>query len=150
MVLPGLLAGDIGWITDEFEAVFQDRGVVHDGQKRSTVGPFIDQREKLCTLLDHPKIDALASLLLGEDFNYIAGDGNYYTGDTPWHSDGFHRVGEFVKIALYLDPVGRDTGALRVIPGSHRIDQENNWAARQSVRSEESWGIARAMCIPSF
>ena len=35
LVLPGLLADDIGWIREEFEAVFQDRGVVHDGTKRS-------------------------------------------------------------------------------------------------------------------
>jgi len=62
----------------------------------------------------------LISSLLGDDFNYVGGDGNYYTGDTAWHSDGFHHVGKFLKVALYLDPVGRDTGCLRVIPGSHR------------------------------
>lgn len=143
VVLPGLLADDIGWITNEFEAVFRDRGVVHEGDKRSCVVPFIDQRAKLCTLLDHPKIDALASNLLGEDFNYVAGDGNYYTGDTGWHSDGFHQVGQFVKIALYLDPVGRETGALRVIPGSHRLDLQTTWQARQAGRAEELWGLAQ-------
>ncbi len=112
LILPGLLADDVQWIKEEFEAVFQDRGVVHDGSKRSTVVPFIDQRERLCTLLDHPKVVGLIGSLLGEDFNYVGGDGNYYTGDTQWHSDGFHNVGKFMKVALYLDPVARNTGCL--------------------------------------
>jgi len=31
LVLPGLLADEIDWITEEFEAVFRDRRVEHDG-----------------------------------------------------------------------------------------------------------------------
>ncbi|MDQ3812501.1 MAG: phytanoyl-CoA dioxygenase family protein, partial [Armatimonadota bacterium] len=138
-LLPGLLRDEIGWITEEFEAVFRDRGVVHDQTKRSCIVPFIDQRERLCTLLDHPSITAVASGLLGDDFNYLGGDGNYYTGETSWHSDGFHAVGKFVKLALYLDAVRRDTGCLRVIPGTHRVDVE--WEARRAARSPELWGI---------
>jgi hypothetical protein len=140
LVLPGLLADDIDWITEEFEAVFRDRGMVHDGTKRSCIVPFIDQRERLCTLLDHPRLQALIGGLLGENFNYLGGDGNYYAGDTGWHSDGFHRVGKFLKVALYLDPVTRDTGCLRVIPGTHRLDAENVWEARQAGKSRELWG----------
>jgi hypothetical protein len=30
LVLPGLLAEGIAWITSEFEAVFTDRNLVHD------------------------------------------------------------------------------------------------------------------------
>lgn len=141
LVLPGLLADDIGWITREFEAVFQDRGVVHDGTKRSCIVPFIDQREQLSMLLDHPRLLALISGLLGDDFNYLGGDGNYYSGDTGWHSDGFHRVGKFLKVALYLDPVTRDTGCLRVIPGTHQLEAEAAWDARQAAKSQELWGI---------
>ena len=141
LVLPKLLADDIAWITEEFEAVFQGRGVVHDGSKRSTVVPFIDQRERLSTLLDHPKVVGLISSLLGENFNYVGGDGNFYTGDTQWHSDGFHHVGKFLKVALYLDPVKRDSGCLRVIPGSHRLDLFDVWDARQARNSRELWGI---------
>jgi hypothetical protein len=93
LVLPGLLADEIAWVSDEFAAVGRDRGVVHDGTKRSCIVPFIDQRERLCTLLDHPGITALVAGLLGDDFNYLGGDGNFYTGDTGWHSDGlFHHV----------------------------------------------------------
>jgi len=148
LVLPDLLKEEIGWIIDEFEAVFAGRGVVHDGTKRSTVVPFIDQREKLSTLLDNSKVVGLISGLLGDDFNYIGGDGNYYTGDTQWHSDGWHDVGKFLKVALYLDPVSANTGCLRVIPGTHRIDIKD-WDARKARNSQELWGIAQSQ-VPAI
>src|SRR4051812_6694800 len=84
--LPGLVADRIGWIIEEFEAVWRDRGVVHDDTKRSCIVPFIDQREEFCTLLDDPRVVGLVSGLIGEEFNYLAGDGNWYAGDTAWHS----------------------------------------------------------------
>ena len=143
IVLPGAVKGDIDWITQEFAAVFEDRGVVHDGTKRSCIVPFIDQRERLCTLLDHPNIEGAAASILGPDFNYVAGDGNYYSGETGWHPDGEHEVGRYLKIAFYLDKVTRETGALRVIPGSHRMGEGGApWQARQAGRSQELWGIA--------
>lgn len=148
LILPGLLNEELGWILEEFEAVFQGRGVVHDGTKRSTVVPFIDQREKLSTLLDNPKIVGLISSLLGSDFNYVGGDGNYYTGDTSWHSDGWHDVGKFLKVALYLDPVRANTGCLRVIPGTHRIDIKD-WDARKARNAPELWGIEQSQ-VPAM
>ena len=140
IVMPGLMKDSIGAITDDFEGLFADKGVVHDPAKRTCIAPFADQREGLCALLDHPRIEGLAASLLGDDFNYVGSDGNYYSGDTVWHSDGFHTVGKFLKIAFYLDPVSRDTGALRVIPGSHRVGDD--WAAKKAGKSEELWGIA--------
>ena len=111
LVPPGLAGRRLGWITEEFEAVFRDRGVVHDGTKRSCIVPFIDQRERLCTLLDHPALEGLIGGLLGEDFNYLGGDGNYYAATRAGTATAFHRVGRFLKVALYLDPVGRETRA---------------------------------------
>jgi hypothetical protein len=141
IVLPGLLKDDIAWVIEEFERVFRERHVQHDYTRRSCVFPIIDQNERLCTLLDHPKIDGLISSILGEDYNYVGGDGNFYAGDTPWHSDGFHQVGKFLKVAFYLDPVARDTGCLRVIPGTHRLDMLDRWDARRAGKAQELWGI---------
>jgi hypothetical protein len=141
LVLPGLLKEEIGWISEEFEAVFRDRGVVHDGSQRSVVVPFIDQRERLCTLLDHPAIVNLISGLIGDNFNYLGGDGNFYTGDTRWHSDGFHMVGSYLKVAFYLDPVTSSTGCLRVIPGSHRTDLRDSWDARKARDAATLWNL---------
>jgi len=121
LILPGLLADDIDWITDEHQKVFEKKGVVHDGTKRSFIVPFIDESERLCSLLDHPNIVGVLGSLLGDDFNYVGGGGNYYRGDTNWHDDGGHRVGGliFVKFHIYLDPLTRETGCIRIIPGSH-------------------------------
>ena len=111
-------------ITEEFETAIQTGGGGnrHDGSTRTMfLGP-IERTEKLCALLDDPRILGIAGGLLGEDFNYCSGDGNYYTGDTGWHSDG--NWGELfaIKIAFYLDPVSRETGCLRVLPGSQEPD----------------------------
>ena len=141
---PGLMKEEVGWIIEEFEAIFAASGQEHDGTQRSCIVPFIDQRERLCTLLDLPKVDGLITSILGADFNYLGGDGNYYTGDTRWHSDGFHTIGQYLKVAFYLDPLSADTGCLRVIPGSHRVDVED-WAARQARDAADLWGISQQM-----
>ncbi len=132
MLFPGLLSDRIDRITEEFETVFDRRGGGHDGKRhdgsaRSCIVPFVDQSEYLSSLLDDPRVDGILASLLGEDYNYIGSDGNFYVGDTGWHSDtdwtGVQRGKPprvFYKMALYLDPVTRDSGALRVIPGSHR------------------------------
>lgn len=138
---PAALQSEIGWIIKEFEAAFQDHGMVHDPSRRTCLVPFIDQRERLCNLLDHPVIHGITSGLLGEDYNYTGSDGNYYTGDTSWHPDGMHRDLRHVKIAFYLDSVGRETGALRVIPGSHRLDEYGQFTFRDAGRSLQAWGI---------
>lgn len=150
LTFPGLLQEEIDWITTEFEMVHAHHpGPQHDGTRRTCIVPFIDQSERLCTLLDHPAIVDIAASLLGEDFNYLGGDGNYYTGDTNWHSDGWHAQGRYIKMALYLDPVTRDTGCLRVIPGSHRTDCGWLTDVRKAGRAEEAFGIS-GRDVPAF
>lgn len=139
--LEAILAEDINWITDEFEAVFTERQVQHDGTRRSCIAAFADQSERLCSLLEHPVVHGAASSLLGDDFNYIGSDGNYYTGDTSWHSDGYHDVGSYLKIAFYLDRVTAATGALRVIPGSHLTAVRQHWLSHNPGQSISLWGV---------
>jgi hypothetical protein len=123
---PGLVSDSIGWIIDEFEEIWAKcQTVKHTGEQRTMFpGNFICQTPKIATLMDDPRIDALCEGLMGPDYQYAGGDGNFYSGDTGWHSDlmpncGFYKDCLHVKVAFYLDPVTRDTGALRVIPGSH-------------------------------
>jgi ectoine hydroxylase-related dioxygenase (phytanoyl-CoA dioxygenase family) len=144
LVLRGAMKDDVAWMTEEFEQVFRDKNIDHDGTTRTMVLSFIESRERLCALLDHPVIEELAGCLLGPDANYLGSDGNYYAGDTAWHADGQHGIGKYMKIAFYLDPVDEHSGALRVIPGSHRISALD-WGARQAARSAELWGIAGDM-----
>ena len=139
--LQGAVRPRVDQVIEAFEDVMAVQAAQHDGTRRTAVVPFIDQDERLCTLLDDPAIEGAAASLLGADFNYLGGDGNYYVGDSGWHSDGFHTVGCFLKVALYLDPVTRETGALRVIPGSHRADAHWHEEAGRVTGSEDELGI---------
>lgn len=147
LALPGLLKDRMDGIAEEFERVFAAHGgghdgKPHDGKRRSAIVPFLDRSPVLSALLDDPRIEGVAADLLGEDFNYLNSDGNYYAGDTGWHSDGFHEEFRFMKIALYLDPLTRDTGALRVVPGSHRPgDRFAGTLRRELGRDGALWGL---------
>jgi len=144
---PGLMADRIADIDHAFESVWTERGgghngKPHDGMARSCIVPFIDQSEYLASLLDDPRIHGIATSLLGDDFNYMGSDGNYYVGDTRWHSDGWHPQMRHIKLAFYLDPLTANTGALRVIPGSHRLGDQYADGLQQQIRqSAELWGI---------
>jgi hypothetical protein len=138
--LPGLLKAEVAAITTEFEAVFPQLGLKHDGTKRTMIVPFVDQRPGLCALLDHPEIKAALSNLLGPDFNYMGSDGNYYSGETTWHRDGHTPSNSYIKLALYLDPVNKDTGCLRVIPGSHSDLGMKTWVDETMRNAENEWG----------
>jgi ectoine hydroxylase-related dioxygenase (phytanoyl-CoA dioxygenase family) len=73
----------------------------------------------------------------------MGSDGNYYAGDTRWHSDNWSSVSPRIKIALYLDPLTRETGCLRVIPGSHRVGEPYAERLQAEIRrSEELWGVS--------
>ena len=128
LTLPGLLEDRAGDIIHDFEEVWDSYGggqdgKPHDGVNRSCIVPFSDSHPNLVSLIDDPRIDGLATGLLGDEWNVMGSDGNYYAGDTQWHSDGGHARGDpmHIKIAFYLDTLTRDTGALRLIPGSHLL-----------------------------
>mgnify|MGYP002640464791 CR=1 FL=1 len=148
LAFPGLLQEVKDEIIDAFEEVWTTHGgghngTTHNGQQRSCIVPFIDQHPRLCALLDDGRIHGLLCSLLGDDFNYIGSDGNYYAGDTQWHSDGWGkgRVQRFVKVALYLDDLTRDSGCLRVIPGSHQIGDAFADSVQEHIREiPETWG----------
>lgn len=145
LMFPALFSPDeMAWITEEFETAIQayGGGQKHDGSARTMMGAPIERTEKLCSLLDDPRLLEILGSLLGEDFNYCSGDGNYYTGDTPWHPDG--NWGELfaVKAAFYLDPLTRDTGCLRVLPGSQDPEHLIRRQAINPNKAQEMFGIA--------
>ncbi len=127
--LPGFLADDVGWISREFDAVWARRpDLQHDGVRR-TIYPdsFLNASALLARLIEHPLLHPLCEELLGPGIAFYGGDGNYYAGDTRWHSDvsdtpeGWEAktIARHLKVAFYLDALTPQTGALRVIPGSH-------------------------------
>ena len=147
LAFPGLIRDCIGEVTEAFEEVWErsgksHNGVPHDGSRRSCIVPFPDQHPRLCRLLDDPRIDGIAASLLGDDYNFMPSDGNYYAGDTNWHSDGGDTDILHIKIAYYLDPLTSDSGCLRVIPGSHRFgDSFADGLTQELPHSRDLWGL---------
>ena len=165
---PGLFADEADAIIAAFDQVWADHGgghhgEEHDRERRSALVPFIDQSEYLSALLDDPRIEGIASSLLGEDFNYGASDGNFYVGDTDWHSDWAwpetrgtsNRSYLSIKMAFYLEPVTRDSGCLRVVPGSHFVGDgfadglQDTISNRDAGGSDDLLGV-RGSSVPAF
>ncbi|MCY3773770.1 MAG: phytanoyl-CoA dioxygenase family protein [Gemmatimonadetes bacterium] len=143
LALPGLMREEVPWIVEEFERVFREAGVVHDGTARSSLGCFIERSERLCALLDNPGVDGLLAGLLGEDYNYLGSGGELYVGDGLWHPDCHGDPVVQVKWAMYLDPLTRKTGALRLVPGSHR----QGWQGNLDTRALWGIGMEEVPCV---
>ncbi len=118
-----LTAEELERINPEFNAAIESLlppGAEYDGKTR--LGRlFMDaDTPTLAALGDDPRFADVAEQLLGKAAICIGIAGNYYTGDTRWHSDSHSLDYSGVKFTIYLDPLGARSGSLRVIPGSHR------------------------------
>ena len=148
----GLFADEADELTRRFDGLWSahgggHQGKEHDHERRSVLMQFVDRDEYLSGLLDDPRIEGATASLLGDDFNYMGGSGNYYVGDSQWHSDSQDSKYTSIKLAFYLDPLTADTGCLRVIPGSHKIGDRFADALQSSVQREQRlptpnlWGV---------
>jgi hypothetical protein len=124
--LRGAVAADIGWIIQDFHAAWAAAGIAHEGAKSTGYpGIMISGTTRLSMLLEHPAVAGALDLLLGDGWSCDGGDGNFLYGDSGWHSDvqegtmADKGVARHIKVAFYLDALRRDSGCLRVIPGSH-------------------------------
>jgi Phytanoyl-CoA dioxygenase (PhyH) len=108
-------------IMADFDAVLCDslRGKDFDGRERQIVMGFVEKRPSLAALVEDDRVYEAVEQLLGGPPVWIGSDGNLYVGETYWHPDSRAHLALSIKVALYLDSVGEDTGCLRVIPGSH-------------------------------
>ena len=108
-------------ISDKFDRALRDdrQGQPFDGQQRhcvysvpETFFPWVIEDDRIYEPLEQ---------ILGHGLVWIGSDSNLYVGDTDWHPDAAPDLRyDGIKVAFYLDPVTKDTGCLRVIPGSHR------------------------------
>lgn len=108
-------------IAEAFERVFAKELPLVGKKGRAGVTRIAERSDVLQeTLLADNRCPLLARQLLGGDVAYVGGDGVRYDGATYWHRDGNHRALRLLKIVQYLEPLGSDTGALRLMPGTHR------------------------------
>lgn len=136
LYLPGLFAGEIDWITEEFERVLRDNGVAYDSTERRGCSSVIEQSERLCTLIEHPGLVDVMTAVLGDDYNYTGSSGELMVGGGQWHPDGRFPLVRYAKMIMYLDHLTPETGGLRVVPGSHLQD----WPAA-NIDTQARWGI---------
>lgn len=137
----------IGELLDA-QLALEREGKPYDPGKRQAMLGFIESHPELIRLLEEDRLYRPLEQLLGEDYLFSGSDGNLYSGDTPWHPDsdaqllaiGYRRI----KVALYLDPLTATTGALRIIPGSHRAPL---FHALDRARGVEG-GLAAAFGVP--
>ena len=74
------------------------------------------------SLLD--RVEAVAAALLGGPVLPTRAKGVRYCGNTPWHTDSAFALAS-VGFVAYLEPIGAENGALRVLPGSHHPELGN-------------------------
>ena len=110
-------------ITTVFEKGMSDdrNGRPFDGEERQSIFGMVERNAELVDLVVDKRIYGSISQLFGPGFIWTASDGNFWVGDTQWHPDRHDRTWPLIKVALYLDSVSKDTGCLRVIPGSHKV-----------------------------
>lgn len=135
--LPGIFAEDIDWIIEEYERVLQYNGVPLQGTERRGCSNVIEGSARLCTMIDRPLLVETLSAIMDADFNYLGSSGELMVGDGMWHPDGRFPIVRFVKVILYLDHLTPDTGALRLVPGSHL----QNWPG-ENIDTQARWGIS--------
>ena len=104
----------------EAEEIFQEErgGGPFQGEQTESVQPFFERRPYLSMLPDDDRIYEIAEDLMGPDFFLEGTQGRLRVGPTPWHG-GENKGLRHVRINIYPDPLTKDTGCLRVIPGTH-------------------------------
>ena len=110
-------------ISSTFDAMLAaDRnGIPFPGTERQSLYAIAEKSELITGMVEDDRIYKTVEGLLGAGFIWLCSEGNKYVGDTQWHPDGTRLDFTPMKVSLYLDPLGPDTGCLRVVPGSHQL-----------------------------
>ena len=106
----------------ESDEIFEEvrGGRPFTGETWESVVPFFERRPFLSRLPGDDRIYDLAVSLVGPDPILEVTEGNLHTGNTDWHGSKLPgKPMAHAKIVFYLEPLTRETGCLRVIPGSH-------------------------------
>ena len=131
VVLKGVLSTtELETIHKEFDYMMAEQysHTPYDGSVRHWTPIMDEDTPFFANLMEDRRFLSVAKQLYGNDVLGVVVDGNRYTGDTRWHRDTatVHQYG--VKFAFYLKAVDANTGALRVIPGAHRLPDDGDFA----------------------
>ncbi len=137
----------------------QELGRRPDESEHVHIGEFVEKRERLTELVVDDRIHQPMMQLMGDDFIWSGSEGNIsvQTGKEShhWHADRFgeQEVNYLrIKIMLYLVPMRKENGALRLIPGSHRSpmhEQLEPFVRRHGEDCPDFFGMT-GQEVPSF
>ncbi|MFN2464032.1 MAG: phytanoyl-CoA dioxygenase family protein [Candidatus Dormibacteria bacterium] len=117
-----LSAEEVRQIEDELMSAMEQAHTARpfDGSERHWLPLLTPRTPKIASLAEDPRFYEKAKELVDGDVILMVTDGNRYVTDTPWHPDGVTgKTSLGVKFFVYLGSLRADTGALRVVPGSH-------------------------------
>ena len=121
-------AEEMADITSEANQIWRDNHERQPENPYQIVVPFIEERPRLAQLPEDDRIYQSIVDLLGPGFVWGGSEGHKgsFTEENllQWHSDRPEEIEmEYcrVKVMMYLQPMQKQTGALRIIPGSHHI-----------------------------
>ncbi len=117
---------------EEIEKITCEADSIWEKEKASskngeiTLDAFVERHPPLLKLLEDDRIYGTIEGLMGSDFIFAGSEGQVtshrYHG---WHTDRPGDEEELlflrIKVMIYLDPLDKDSGCLRVLPGSHRM-----------------------------
>ena len=154
--IKGLFADDIERIDAGFEEVFANEAhermetfeTLHKNDRRIIIPSFIDRSPDLAWLKTDPRLLNIVRRVIGDEFEYAESDGNLFDCESSWHADmyGAPLWQHHVKFSFYLEPLRRDSGAIRVIPGTNFNKSDYARTLRRdfedTTRIGEIYGIA--------
>ena len=144
---------------EEAEDIFrEDRGgQPFAGTESQFIQPFFHRRPFLSGVLADDRIYNVGVDLLGPDFLLNGTEGRLRVGPTPWHAgrEELARV-RYVKFGVYLDDLTKETGCLRVIPGTHKLGSPDMFDSMRDRRDDADedgfrpFGLesAEVPCVP--
>lgn len=145
--LPGLFKPDIARLTEGFEDVFREHGqeamdyrvALHNNERRVNMMGIVERSEKMRWLLDDARVHAILAPLFRTPYGYTGSDGNLFYCESSWHYDSFGAPLDIrhIKLSFYLDPLTAETGAIRVIPGTHHYHDVFSQMTREALYTPE-------------
>jgi len=139
------------FIPEEMEQINAAANELWDGKRQRNpdaddlgIAPFIELSPALAWLAEDDRLYPAMEQLLGSGFIWSGSEGqNSVISPNPrhdWHADrpGARELGyRRIKIMLYLSPMKKEEGALRIIPGSHRDPLHTELHPFQAVHGQK-------------
>lgn len=158
-VLRGYLADRVSVLRAEVDAAIRDGYAATYGERviDGISGHYLPMAARLTPVsaslvCDDPRFIDAAEQLLGGPVIPECPEGVLYFFEAGWHTDDGIGV-RGVKFAIYFNELTGDTGALRLVPGSHHLEQNARLAAYSSRRGparSEAEAAAYQASIPGY